>query len=81
MSTHATATVPCPWCNGTGRRPDWRILGAKVRAARKRKRLGLRDLARQAGCSAAYLSDLEYGRRAWQGPKAGRVLAIVGVAA
>lgn len=76
----STATVPCPWCNGTGRRPDWRILGAKVRAARKRKRLGLRDLAKQAGCSPAYLSDLERGNRAWRGPKAEQAMAILGVA-
>lgn len=74
-----TATIPCPRCNGTGRAPDWRIFGAKVRAARKRKRLGLNECARLAGCSAAYLSDMELGRRAWYGPKARTVLQIVGV--
>lgn len=72
----------CRHCNGTGEVPDWRIFGAKVRKARESKGLGLREVARRAECSAAYVSDMERGMRGapgWHGPKARRVLAIVGV--
>lgn len=74
-----TVSVKCERCGGTGRTPDWRIFGAKVRAARKRRRVGLRALARLAGCSPAYLSDMERGHRPWQGPKAQAVMSLVGV--
>lgn len=75
----SVVTVPCPHCDGTGRKPDYRILGAKVRAARKRKKLGFRECARLVGCSAQHLSDMEYGKRGWNGPAAQRALAIVGI--
>ena len=56
---------PCPRCDGTGRVPDDRILGAKMRARREATGLSLRDLAKRCGWSAAYVSDLELGRRGW----------------
>lgn len=38
-------------------------LGEKLRSARMAKRLGLRELARQADIAPSYLSDIEYDRR------------------
>lgn len=37
--------------------------GEQIRRKRERKNISLRALARQAGISAAYLSDIELGRR------------------
>ena len=39
--------------------------GMMMRKERLKARVGLREVARQLGYSAAYLSDLELGRRAW----------------
>lgn len=44
---------------------DDRALGADRRKYRKKFGLSLRALAREMGCSAAYLCDLELGRRSW----------------
>lgn len=70
---------PCHRCRGTGREPDWRGLGLKVRAAREAKSLTLREAARRIRVSGSYICDLELGRRSWQGPKARALLALVGV--
>ena len=58
-------TLPCPRCNGTGRLPDDRVMGAAMRKRRERAGLSLRELARRLKLSAPYLSDLEVGRRHW----------------
>lgn len=45
---------------------DWRpeeTLGDRVRTARARKRLTLRDAAEQIGRSPSFLSDIEHNRR------------------
>ena len=67
----------CHHCHGTGTEPDLRRLGATVRAARLRHGWTLRQLAKQARATPAYLSDLERGRRSWAGAKARNVLRLV----
>lgn len=56
-----TRLVPCPKCGGKGqlRRAD----PAWLRAQRLRHKVGLRAFAKRLGVSAAYLCDVEYGRR------------------
>lgn len=75
----SVVTVQCPHCRGSGRLPDWRITGAKVRAARKTKRLSLRELARMVGCSYVYLSNMERGKLPWRGPASHRAMVILGM--
>lgn len=73
---------PCHRCRGTGREPDWRGLGDKVRAAREAMGLGLREVARRLKMSETYVCHMERGRVAsWQGPKARALLELVGVRA
>ena len=38
-------------------------LGERIRALREERDLSLRELAKKLGCSAAFLSDIELGRR------------------
>ena len=38
-------------------------LGQRIRELREKKDLSLRELAKRLGCSAAFLSDVELGRR------------------
>lgn len=47
------------------RQVDHSATGAALRDRRIYKRLSLRSLATELGISAAYLSDLELGRRNW----------------
>jgi len=68
LTPKQTDTRPCPRCDGTGRIPDDRALGQHMRVRRERTGLSLRDMAKRCGWSAAYVSDLELGRRSW-GPK------------
>jgi len=72
-------SVPCPRCAGTGRIPDLRDVGRRLRLARKGALLGLREAARQAKISAEYLRDLEKGRGTFRGEGAQRVLALLRV--
>ena len=64
----------CIRCGGTGREPDWKREGRDWREVRTQRGWTLRDLAKRAKVSAAYLSDLELGRRAWQADGAQRVM-------
>lgn len=57
--------LPCKHCDGTGRVPDDREIGRKMRRRRIEVGLSLRALAARLGLSPAYLSDLETGRRRW----------------
>ncbi len=43
---------------------DWKILGARIKAERKRRGLTLEALAEKAGISRNYLWELEAGRKA-----------------
>ena len=58
-------TLPCPRCDGTGRVPDDRVMGAAMLKRREKAGLSLRDMAARTGLSPSYLSDLEVGRRQW----------------
>ncbi len=69
----------CIRCRGTGKEPDWRGLGMKVRQMRVSKGMGLREMARHVRVSPAFISDLERGNRSWQGPKARAILDLLGM--
>jgi predicted transcriptional regulator len=58
-------TRVCSHCGGTGREIDPFLFGQQMRRLRKAASLSLREVARRAGFSAPYISDLEHGRRAW----------------
>jgi transcriptional regulator with XRE-family HTH domain len=55
----------CPRCGGSGTVLDDKKMGAFMRSIRIKSGLSGRELARRMGVSAAYLSDLELGRRGW----------------
>jgi transcriptional regulator with XRE-family HTH domain len=57
--------MKCDKCNGTGILGDSRIIGARLRARRKRLRIALKAIAARLQISVGYLSDLEHGRRSW----------------
>ena len=57
--------LECPRCGGSGRILNPAATGALYRAARQKLGLSLRGVARKAGISAPYLSDLERGNRTW----------------
>lgn len=57
--------LACRTCNGTGFEPDHQQIGREMRARRMVAGLSLRAVAQEMGVSAAYLSDLELGHRAW----------------
>ncbi len=61
-------TIPCDVCGGTGRVPDQTTLGKQLRRRRELKHVTLRAHAIRMGISAAYLCDLEHGRRVWKRP-------------
>ena len=71
--------LKCHRCGGSGLEPDYRTLGKRARKARLSLGLSLREAARRIGATAAYLCDLEYGRRAWGGKKAGAYLKLLGI--
>jgi Helix-turn-helix domain len=55
--------VPCDKCGGTGKLRDWRELGQEARKLREASGLSVREAAKLLMMSAAYLSDIELGRR------------------
>lgn len=59
------------------KRIDHQKAARLVREARKKKKLSLRDVAKQLGFSAAYLSDLERGRRNWSSDLFDKVNAVL----
>lgn len=58
-------TMKCQRCGGTGKVQDPRLLGAAKRKARETAGVTLRSLAKAMTFTAAYISDLELGRREW----------------
>ena len=52
---------PCEACHGTGQQK--RISGRRMRLLREDAKVGLREMARSIFVSAAFLSDVELGRR------------------
>jgi hypothetical protein len=57
------SNVPCKHCGGTGKVPDQVKLGFTMRVLRGTE--SLRSFADRTGYSAAYLCDLENGKRRW----------------
>jgi transcriptional regulator with XRE-family HTH domain len=72
---------PCRRCGGSGIEVDWQAFGARIRAARNERGMGLREMARKVGCSPAFVSDLERGRRGGglSGPKTQAILRELGL--
>lgn len=60
-----TETMPCPRCNGKGKVTSPESIAAAKRVIRKATGLSLRQFAKRMRISAAFLSDLETGRRHW----------------
>lgn len=56
-------TIPCHRCNGTGFEPDPKTIGETMRRLRNAAGLSLKVVGERCGYSAAYLSDMELGRR------------------
>jgi hypothetical protein len=56
---------PCTHCGGTGKCLDDARVGACLRQIREAHKLTLREVARRMKFSAAYVSDMELGRRGW----------------
>jgi DNA-binding XRE family transcriptional regulator len=69
--------VSCPRCGGTGKVLDDGAVGAAMRKAREKAGLTGREVARRLGLSAAYVSDLELGRRGWDAARQERYLAAL----
>lgn len=59
----ASDNIFCKKCGGTGFVPNQVALGNRMRALRGNE--SLRDFAKKTGYSAAYLCDLENGKRRW----------------
>ena len=59
----------CPRCGGSGKVMDDKKIGALMRDIRKKAGVSLRAVALQLGLSAAYVCDLELGRRGWNAEK------------
>ncbi len=59
----ALKTQPCPRCGGSGVVADDREIGKALKT--ERGKLSLREVSRRMGVSAAYVCDLEHGKRAW----------------
>lgn len=51
----------CPYCEGKGKR--WAVKAETLRARREGLGLSLREVARRASLSPAYVSDVERGNR------------------
>jgi transcriptional regulator with XRE-family HTH domain len=67
----------CPRCGGTGLIPDPRYHGNEARRRRKAVNVTLREMARRMNLSAAYISDLELGRRGWNDELTKRYIAAL----
>lgn len=59
--------MQCPKCEGTGKVLDPRAEGEVLRKYRQKCAVSLREMSRRLGVSAAYLSDIELGKRGHQG--------------
>jgi len=66
--------MKCPHCDGTGETEDPRVIGLRMRVKREAAKISLRSLADVMRVSAAYVSDLELGKRSWRGDTTERYL-------
>ncbi len=60
------STKTCPRCGGSGQVDDPAEQGKKMRELRLAKKLSLKEVARRMNLTAAYISDMELGRRNWR---------------
>lgn len=58
-------TTACIRCGGSGEIENPVYRGQEMRKKRETAEKSLREVARRMDLSAAYVSDLELGRRAW----------------
>jgi len=59
-------TKSCPTCGGRGTVSNPVEIGAALTELRKAAGLSCREMARRMNFTAAYICDLEHGRRAWK---------------
>lgn len=62
----------CPLCGGSGEVHEDREIGAALQKERIDSGISLRTLGGRLGLSAAYLSDLEHGKRRWNADRVSR---------
>lgn len=55
----------------------WKQFGSEVRAARKRRKIGLNDMAARLGVTAALVAMMESGKRSWGTKRAEKVVHIL----
>lgn len=76
--TPKEALTVCPRCGGSGMIQDEAAVGREMRKRRESvPGLSAREVARRMGFSAAYVSDLERGRRHWTPEVTRKYLAAV----
>jgi transcriptional regulator with XRE-family HTH domain len=57
--------MKCTRCDGTGKEPDQKAIGATMKLRRVNAGVGLREMARRLGCSHTNVKLLEKGERRW----------------
>lgn len=55
--------MKCKRCDGSGQEPDNKKTGSRLRALRRERGIGLREMARRMGISHPYLCQMEAGDR------------------
>jgi len=68
---------PCQRCGGTGKEPDHRAIGQRMRTLRERAGMTLRRVAGAMEITPSYLCDLELGRRQWRKELIDRMTKLV----
>jgi transcriptional regulator with XRE-family HTH domain len=71
--------IPCPKCGGRGKVQDQIDLGLYFRQKRLQTGESIREVARHMNLSAAYICDLELGRRSWSNDLCNRYLRTIDV--
>jgi len=57
--------MTCKRCNGTGKEPNQKSIGAHMRKHREQAGIGLREMAAKMKTDFGFLSRLELGKRTW----------------
>lgn len=74
-------TGACERCDGTGLQLDAIATGKRIRQARRRLGIGLREASRALKLSPTHLSDIELGRRAPSPEALDRIIELLGTEA
>lgn len=71
----------CTRCLGSGSEPDWKAVGRQIADARGKAELTVRELAQEVGCSAAFVTMTEHGKRSGGlgGDKTRKILVRLGI--